>query len=63
MLFDMLVKNGWGYLVVEEVVKLVMVCNVKKLVLYSYDLEWIDDDIDDVVNYCNVYVIVVEFNL
>lgn len=63
MIFDMLVKSGWGYLVVEEVVKLVMVCNVKCLVLYSYDLCRIDDDIDVIVFYCNQFIVVVELLL
>ena len=50
-------------LVAEEAVKLAMACNAKKLALYSHDPERTDDDIDDVVNHCNVYVTVAESNL
>ena len=63
MLSDMPAKNGWGHSVAEEAVKLAMACNAKKLALYSHDPERTDDDIDDVVNHCNVYVTVAESNL
>ena len=62
MLSDMPAKNGWGHSVAEEAVKLAMACNAKKLALYSHDPERTDDDIDDVVNHCNVRT-VAESNL
>lgn len=50
---DMPAKSGWGHSVAQEAVKLAVACEAKQLALYSHDPQRTDDDIDELVAYCN----------
>jgi phosphoribosyl 1,2-cyclic phosphodiesterase len=56
MLSDMPAKSGWGHSVAEEAVKLAMASNSRKLALYSHDPERTDDDVDEIIEHCLLFV-------
>lgn len=56
MLTDMPAKSGWGHSVAEEAVKLAMAGNIKQLALYSHDPERTDDDVDEIIDHCKLFI-------
>jgi len=56
MLSDMPAKSGWGHSVAEEAVKLAMAANIKQLALYSHDPERTDDDVDKIIEHCQLFI-------
>lgn len=49
---DMPTKSGWGHSIAEEAVKLAMASRAKRLALYSHDPCRTDQQIDQIVAYC-----------
>jgi phosphoribosyl 1,2-cyclic phosphodiesterase len=56
MLSDMPAKSGWGHSVAEEAVKLAMAAKIKQLALYSHDPERTDDDVDKIIEHCQLFI-------